>query len=120
MLGKAISRLRYLVYCCLCGSILPIVSVFICSALQWFKGGITNICYNCLDRNVEAGLGNKIAIYWEGNDPGSDGTLTYSQLLDQVSQVSCLVSLLEDSIYDALTWKNLRLGCSNVAPIQAR
>ncbi|KAF7802030.1 Acetyl-coenzyme A synthetase, chloroplastic/glyoxysomal [Senna tora] len=56
--------------------------------IEWFKGGITNICYNCLDRNVEAGLGNKIAIYWEGNEPGLDGTLTYAQLLDQVCQVA--------------------------------
>ena len=56
--------------------------------IQWFKGGITNICYNCLDRNVEAGLGDKVALYWEGNEPGVDGSLTYSQLLDQVCQVS--------------------------------
>jgi len=40
-----------------------------------------------LDRNVEAGLGDKVAIYWEGNEPGLDGTLTYSQLLHQVCQV---------------------------------
>ncbi|WVZ05601.1 hypothetical protein V8G54_018947, partial [Vigna mungo] len=56
--------------------------------LQWFKGGITNICYNCLDRNVEAGLGDKVAIYWEGNEPGLDGTLTYTQLLHQVCQLA--------------------------------
>ncbi|GAU42268.1 hypothetical protein TSUD_327460 [Trifolium subterraneum] len=31
--------------------------------IEWFKGGITNICYNCLDRNVEAGLGDKVANY---------------------------------------------------------
>ncbi|KAI7754578.1 hypothetical protein M8C21_003768, partial [Ambrosia artemisiifolia] len=36
--------------------------------IEWFKGGITNICYNCLDRNIEAGNGEKIAIHWEGND----------------------------------------------------
>ncbi|KAE9599610.1 putative acetate--CoA ligase [Lupinus albus] len=56
--------------------------------IEWFKGGITNMCYNCLDRNIEAGLGDKIAIYWEGNEPGLDGSLTYSQLRDQVSQVA--------------------------------
>lgn len=54
---------------------------------QWFKGGITNICYNCLDRNIEAGLGEKIALYWEGNEPGFDGTLTYTELLHKVCQV---------------------------------
>lgn len=55
--------------------------------LQWFKGGITNICYNCLDRNVEIGNGDKVALYWEGNDLGSDDSLTYSQLLEKVCQV---------------------------------
>lgn len=54
---------------------------------QWFKGGLTNICYNCLDRNVEAGLGDRIALYWEGNEPCLDGSLTYSQLLQNVCQV---------------------------------
>lgn len=66
---------------------------FLLHCFQWFKGGITNICYNCLDRNVEAGLGDKIALYWEGNEPGVDGTLTYTQLLHQVCQVSSEFSL---------------------------
>jgi acetyl-CoA synthetase len=61
---------------------------FVALLLQWFKGGITNICYNCLDRNVEAGLGDKVAFYWEGNELGVDATLTYTQLLHQVCQVS--------------------------------
>jgi acetyl-CoA synthetase len=63
----------------------PFVALF-----QWFKGGITNICYNCLDRNVEAGLGDKVAFYWEGNELGVDATLTYTQLLHQVCQVCFL------------------------------
>ncbi|KAJ7976333.1 Acetyl-coenzyme A synthetase [Quillaja saponaria] len=56
--------------------------------IEWFKDGITNISYNCLDRHVEAGNGDKIAIYWEGNEPGFDGTLTYTQLLHQVCQLA--------------------------------
>ncbi|KAL0742183.1 hypothetical protein Bca4012_083696 [Brassica carinata] len=56
--------------------------------VEWFKGGITNICYNCLDRNVEAGLGDKIAIYWEGNERDVDASLTYSELLQQVCQLA--------------------------------
>lgn len=55
---------------------------------QWFKGGITNICYNCLDTNIAAGNGEKIAIYWEGNEPGVDASLTYNQLLQKVCQVT--------------------------------
>jgi len=56
--------------------------------IEWFKGGITNICYNAIDRHVEAGNGNKIAVYWEGNDPGCDGCLTYNELLMKVCQLS--------------------------------
>lgn len=56
--------------------------------IEWFKGGVTNICYNAVDRHVEAGKGDKIAIYWEGNDPGCDGCLTYNELLMKVCQLS--------------------------------
>ncbi|CAK9166199.1 unnamed protein product [Ilex paraguariensis] len=56
--------------------------------IEWFKGGTTNICYNCLDRHIESGNGDKIAIYWEGNEPGLDGTLTYNQLLERVCQLA--------------------------------
>ncbi|KAI8541210.1 hypothetical protein RHMOL_Rhmol08G0044400 [Rhododendron molle] len=57
-------------------------------SIEWFKGGITNICYNCLDRNVESGIGDKIALYWEGNELGVDGSLTYRQLLERVCQLA--------------------------------
>ncbi|KAK8629034.1 hypothetical protein V6N13_077893 [Hibiscus sabdariffa] len=56
--------------------------------IQWFKGGITNMCYNCLDRNIHAGLGDKIALYWESNEPGFDAHLTYSHLLHRVCQLA--------------------------------
>ena len=50
---------------------------------KWFVGGKTNVSYNCLDRNVEAGHGDRKAIIWEG-EPGDTRTLTYSQLLTEV------------------------------------
>uniref|UniRef100_A0ACD5UPA1 Uncharacterized protein n=1 Tax=Avena sativa TaxID=4498 RepID=A0ACD5UPA1_AVESA len=56
--------------------------------IEWFKGGKTNVCYNAVDRNVDAGDGEKIAMYWEGNEPDQDGKLTYSELLDKVCQLS--------------------------------
>ncbi|MBA0839844.1 hypothetical protein Goarm_005537 [Gossypium armourianum] len=56
--------------------------------IEWFKGGITNVCYNCLDRHIDAGLADKIALYWESNEPGFDATLTYSQLLQRVCQLA--------------------------------
>ena len=51
--------------------------------VEWFVGGKTNVSYNCLDRNVEAGLGDRTAIIWEG-EPGDTRTLTYSELLKEV------------------------------------
>ncbi|KAL8148696.1 hypothetical protein AgCh_005888 [Apium graveolens] len=56
--------------------------------IKWFEGGITNICYSCLDRHIESGNGDKIAIYWEGNEPGADASLTYTQLLQRVCQLA--------------------------------
>ncbi|XP_043946122.1 acetyl-coenzyme A synthetase, cytoplasmic [Protopterus annectens] len=53
--------------------------------IEWMKGGITNICYNVLDRNVkEKKLGDKIAFYWEGNKPGTSLKVTYNELLQNV------------------------------------
>ncbi|CAL9055255.1 unnamed protein product [Musa banksii] len=55
---------------------------------EWFKGASTNISYNALDRNIEAGNGGKVAIYWEGNEPGDDEQLTYAELLEKVCQLA--------------------------------
>ena len=52
---------------------------------KWFIGGELNVSYNCLDRHVLAGLGDRVAIHWEG-EPGDTRTITYRQLLDEVSQ----------------------------------
>ncbi|XP_058289083.1 acetyl-coenzyme A synthetase, cytoplasmic isoform X3 [Hylobates moloch] len=57
--------------------------------IEWMKGATTNICYNVLDRNVhEKKLGDKVAFYWEGNEPGETTQITYHQLLIQVCQFS--------------------------------
>ena len=52
--------------------------------IEWFKGGMLNVSYNCLDRHVEAGHGDQAALIWEGNEPAEDAQLTYKQLLVQV------------------------------------
>jgi acetyl-CoA synthetase len=52
---------------------------------QWFPGGKTNIAYNCLDRNLAAGLGERSAILWEG-EPGDTRTLTYTELHREVCE----------------------------------
>ena len=50
---------------------------------KWFEDGTLNASYNCLDRNVERGLGDKTAIIFEADD-GAATQVTYRQLLDQV------------------------------------
>ncbi len=59
---------------------------FVDANIKWFEGGKLNACYNCLDRHVEAGHGDDTAIIWEGNDPSSDKTFTYSELLREVKR----------------------------------
>jgi acetyl-CoA synthetase len=54
---------------------------------KWFIGGRLNVSVNCLDRHVTAGHGDQIAIYWEG-EPGDQRTLTYQELLSEVSQTA--------------------------------
>jgi len=52
---------------------------------KWFVGGTLNVSYNCLDRHVEAGLGDRVAYHWEG-EPGDRRTITYAELLDEVQR----------------------------------
>ena len=78
---------------------------------QWFKGGKTNICYNAVDRHVEAGNGDKIAMYWEGNEPSQDGKLTYSELLEKVCQVN-IRSLMPKQLHVVLNTMCAELGPS--------
>ncbi len=54
---------------------------------KWFVGGELNVAYNCLDRHVEAGLGDRVAYYFEG-EPGDTRTITYKQLTDMVCQAA--------------------------------
>ena len=60
---------------------------------KWFVEGKLNISYNCLDRHVEAGRGNKVAFYWEG-EPGDTRTITYSELLEEVSKFANVLKSL--------------------------
>ena len=52
---------------------------------KWFEGGKINVSYNCLDRHIAAGKGNKVALFWEAED-GQSITYTYSQLLREVNK----------------------------------
>ncbi len=52
---------------------------------EWFTGGKLNLSYNCLDRHVENGRKNKVAMFFEG-EPGDTQTYTYGQLLTEVKK----------------------------------
>jgi acetyl-CoA synthetase len=54
---------------------------------KWFADGELNIAYNCLDRHVEAGNGERVAIHWEG-EPGDTRTITYAQLTADVKKAA--------------------------------
>ena len=51
---------------------------------KWFTGGELNVSYNCVDRHVERGLGDKVAYHWIG-EPGDTRTLTFADLKREVS-----------------------------------
>jgi acetyl-CoA synthetase len=52
---------------------------------KWFTGGTLNVSYNCLDRHVIAGRGERVAFHWRGED-GEERELTYAELLAQVER----------------------------------
>ncbi|MEZ5248967.1 MAG: acetyl-coenzyme A synthetase N-terminal domain-containing protein [Ilumatobacteraceae bacterium] len=52
---------------------------------KWFVGGTLNVSYNCLDRHVLAGRGDKVAFHWEG-EPGDSRTITYADLLAETQR----------------------------------
>ena len=55
---------------------------------KWFVGGKLNVSYNCLDRHVIAGNGDRVAIIWEADEPGQVRKFTYNELLKEVSKVA--------------------------------
>jgi acetyl-CoA synthetase len=60
---------------------------------KWFVGGALNVSYNCLDRHVLAGHGQRVAFYWEG-EPGDTRTITYAELLEDTKKfANVLLSL---------------------------
>jgi acetyl-CoA synthetase len=52
---------------------------------RWFDGGKLNVSYNCLDRHVEAGIGDRVAFHWRAED-GQERDVTYAQLLAEVKR----------------------------------
>ncbi|UPY37977.1 acetate--CoA ligase [Sediminicoccus sp. KRV36] len=57
-------------------------------SIKWFEDGELNASVSCLDRHIEAGRGDQVAIIWEGDDPGSDSKVTYAELHAQVCRIA--------------------------------
>ncbi|MCJ1688901.1 acetate--CoA ligase [Rathayibacter sp. VKM Ac-2927] len=60
---------------------------------RWFDDGELNVAYNCLDRHVLAGHGDRVAIHWEG-EPGDSRDLTYAELTAEVKRAANLFTSL--------------------------
>jgi acetyl-CoA synthetase len=54
---------------------------------KWYLGGTLNVAYNCVDRHVEAGHGDRVAFHFEG-EPGDTRTITYAQLQSEVCKAA--------------------------------
>jgi acetyl-CoA synthetase len=55
---------------------------------KWFVGGRLNAAYNCVDRHVEAGRGDRVAFHWVGEPEGDTRTITYADLQKMVCQAA--------------------------------
>jgi acetyl-CoA synthetase len=55
---------------------------------KWFVGGTLNAAYNCVDRHVEAGHGDRVAYHWVGEPEGDTRDITYAELQDMVCQAA--------------------------------
>ena len=59
---------------------------------EWFAGGQCNTCYNCIDRHVENGRGDQLAIIYDSPITGAKQTYTYRQLLEEVEALAAVLS----------------------------
>jgi acetyl-CoA synthetase len=55
---------------------------------KWFVGGRLNVAYNCVDRHVEAGYGDQVAIHWVGEPQDETRTITYADLQAEVNRAA--------------------------------
>ena len=66
---------------------------------KWFDDGALNVAYNCLDRHVEAGLGDRVAVHFEG-EPGDTRSITYAELTTEVKKAANMLAGLGISTGD--------------------
>ncbi len=95
---------------------------------EWFADGTLNVAYNCVDRHVEDGFGDTVAIHWEG-EPGDSRTITYAELQREVckaanaltslglnagDRVAIYLPMIPEAVYSMLACARLGLAHSVV------
>ena len=70
---------------------------------SWFKDGATNMAYNCLDKHVEAGKGDQVALIWQGEPLEESKTYTFSELLSEVNKAANVLKNLGVKKGDRIT-----------------
>uniref|UniRef100_A0A8D1VV35 Acyl-CoA synthetase short-chain family member 3, mitochondrial n=1 Tax=Sus scrofa TaxID=9823 RepID=A0A8D1VV35_PIG len=58
------------------------------SSTSWFVEGMLNMCYNAIDRHIESGKGDKVAIIYDSPVTDTKATITYKEVLEQVSRLA--------------------------------
>jgi len=58
--------------------------------IEWFRGGVLNATFNCLDRHLDK-LKDKVAYYWEGDNPEEKMAVTYGDLYDRVNKMAAVL-----------------------------
>jgi len=71
-------------------------------SVSWFAGGKTNVSYNCLDAQIAAGKGDRVAIIWEG-EPGDTRKLTYQELHAEVCKFANVLTSLGTETGDVVS-----------------
>ena len=67
-------------------------------AMEWFRGGKTNVAYNCLDKHIKEGRGDQPCFLWEGNELDQSRVMTYKQTLEEVSRLVWLQRCLHTDV----------------------
>jgi len=70
--------------------------------IRWYEDGTLNACYNCVDRHLET-KADDVAIIWEGDDPGHDLKITYSELHERVCKFANTLKALGAKKGDRIT-----------------
>lgn len=72
-------------------------------SFRWFPGATTNLCYNCLDRHVAAGDGDRVALVYETGERDTSDQLTYEELLTRVKAAAAMLRGLGVEAGDPVT-----------------